>query len=113
MTNFAVGQEMWFYDNYSQVRSRMVTIEKVGRKWITLSNHERICKETLVADHNGFRSAGKAYLCKADCEAEINIKKDWSSIRKYFDGQYSKPSGFTIEDIYAIQQIIDRVEGIV
>ena len=51
----------------------MVTVGKVGRKWLTLEEgthyRYRINVEDLVADGAGFFSPGRCYLSKEEYEA--------------------------------------------
>ena len=48
MSEFNVGQTLYYVRDYRP--GRLVTIEKVGRKWLTIDIGIRVDKETLYVD---------------------------------------------------------------
>jgi hypothetical protein len=98
---FSVGQKLWFVPNdrrYSS-RSREVTIEKIGRKWITLANNAgRVDMQTLVSDVDGY-SPGRCYISKEAWEESEGRRELWLSFRRAVDRTYNIPDSITIDDI--------------
>lgn len=97
---YTVGQGLYFeWGRYSSRNGRgeAVTITRVGRKWLELSNGHRVDKVRLVADGRGYASPGTAYLSREEREAQVRLQDAWRSLRA---GMGSAPGdGVTIERI--------------
>ena len=81
---YTVGQELYLeWSPYSirKGRGEDVTITRVGRKWLELSNGLRVDKVRLVADGRGYSSPGTAYTSRADREARVRLHEAWSRLR--------------------------------
>ena len=82
--HYSVGQELYFeWSPYSRRRGggETVTITKVGRKWMELSNGHRVDKVRLVADGREYSSPGTAYVSRADREAQVRLLDAWRTLR--------------------------------
>lgn len=81
---YTVGQELYFeWCRYSSRNGHgeAVTITKVGRKWLELSNGHRVDKIRLVADGRGYSSPGTAYLSREEREAQVRLQDAWRRLR--------------------------------
>jgi hypothetical protein len=71
------------------------TVEKVGRKWITIDGgRNRVNKATLYGEHGG-----QFYRSKEEWLAEFNLRNAWGDLRRHIDQRLSPPDGVTIERI--------------
>ena len=70
----------WAHRAHGRELSEM-TVGKVGRKWAKLSAGYRINTSDLTIDGGNYSSPGRAYLSRADFEAELENEKTWSSFR--------------------------------
>lgn len=53
---YTVGQTLWWEGSrYAYT----LTIERVGRRWLTLDNGYRVDRQTLIADGGGYVSPGR------------------------------------------------------
>jgi hypothetical protein len=64
------------------------TVTKVGRKWLSLSNHGRVNKKTMLLDSCDTR---QAFLSEAEWITDRDHKKLWSRFQKQISGHYGKP----------------------
>ena len=103
--DFKVGQELFWVDRMRKI-NRAVTVEKIGRKWVYLSNHHRIDHETMEADSGGYSSPGKCYLSEQAYLNWLFIINEWSELKKEFIGFYP-PKGMTMDKISQIKNILE------
>jgi len=109
---FHEGQSLWFvqsnYWNLSEEskNGREVVVEKLGRKWITLSNSYRIDINTLQADGKGYSSPGQCYLSHHEFMNHIKKQKLWNKLKNLIQHQYACPEHLTVE---ALQDITDTL----
>ena len=100
-TRYACGQELYWepsrYSNNRMNGGSMVTITKVGRKWLELSNGHRVDAATLIADPGKYSSPGTCYKDRAAREAVVAAEAAWSSLRHRMN--YNVPAGVTAEHI--------------
>lgn len=68
---FTVGQQLYWAGMNNLRTHGYVTAEKVGRKWVQLSNGHRINRETMRADAGHYTSPGRCYLSKDDYDNEM------------------------------------------
>lgn len=88
----------------SRDKTYSVIVEKVGRKWIEVSNiFYRINKEDGCLE-NSYR--GKAYLLEEDWLAEQERETSWNDLRNYFLKTYGIPDNISTEDIKLMLGII-------
>lgn len=110
---YVCGQKLYFepgryiepgrYSNSNEAGS-MVTITKVGRKWLQLSNGCRIDAETLIADGGKYSSPGTCYKDRAAREAVVAAQAAWSSLRHRMG--YTVPAGVTAEHIVHARRLL-------
>lgn len=98
------GQELFYVPRSRFQNPASVVVEKVGRKWASLSNRIRVDIETLIADGGDYPSPGRAYLRKEDHEEEAALNADWAALRKKIDRLWSPPPGMTREMIASIDR---------
>jgi hypothetical protein len=95
-----VGQQLWFVPSQRRCGSaEYVTVEKIGRKWATISNGYRIDLETLTADGGQYMSPGACWTTKEEWEAATERHQAWFNFRAAAGVQYQPPDGFTTEEI--------------
>jgi hypothetical protein len=83
-TRYACGQELyWEWSEYSSRKNtgEMVTITKVGRRWLELSNRYRVDQSTLVADGGPYSPPGRCFLSRETREAERARDAAWAALR--------------------------------
>ena len=83
-----------------------VTVEKVGRKWATISNHQRIGVDDLVADGGQYSSPGRCYLSRVEYEAETRAEAAWRSLCKAIDQGWNPPQGVGAAEIEAAAKML-------
>lgn len=94
---FHVGQ-LLYWVNYER---RMgppseVAIVKVGRRWLTLSNHKRVDRETLIEDSD---APGLCYLSKAAHDAVEERQQAWSELKRRLWDSHNIPPDLSAQDI--------------
>lgn len=93
-----VGQQVFYVSRNNANSKSLVTVEKVGRKWIELSNNRRMTVDGWVVDSNvGY--AGEVYASEAEYQAWVLLKNELHSLKKGLEGWYEVPAGVTLEDI--------------
>lgn len=78
--NYQVGDVLYYVPNESK-NHRLVTITKVGRKWLTINSSMRINKDTLSVDGYGYSSPGRCYRTEADYLEVSKRQELWRKIR--------------------------------
>jgi hypothetical protein len=110
MGELKVGQELWFVPSQGSRKCRWVTVEKIGRKWITIGyfNGAQFDKSKLIngkAPLGGGRysSPGYVYLDQNlhDQEVEFRLLK-WKLIALLQD------SILSFEQMSAIEKILEE-----
>ena len=61
-----VGDKLWYVPWHRKAGAGYVTVEKVGRLYLTLSNRLRADKHTLYIDYSS-----RCYLSKEEHDSEI------------------------------------------
>ena len=105
---YAIGQELFWVDRMRKT-NRHVTVKKIGRKWVYLSNHHRIDRKTMEADGRGYSSPGKCYPSQQDYFDFLNLINEWSGMKREFDGFYP-PKGMTLDKISQIRNILETAK---
>ena len=101
-----VGDILLWVGRGNHVTMRDVTVTKVGRKWISLSNHARIDKTSLIADGGEYMPPGRCYLSKSEYEAEIALSRAWQKFRMDIGSMYQIPKNATVEGIANARKIL-------
>ena len=77
-----VGDKLWWGSiGNSRGTPYEVTVTKVGRLWVYLSNDYRIDTQTLQGDGNGYSSPGCCWLSKEAYDDEVEARRVLSLIR--------------------------------
>ena len=104
MLDVKVGDSLFVV--FRREKGFSVVVEKVGRKWIEVSDiFYRINKENGCLE-NSYR--GKAYLREEDWLAEKEKEASWNDLRNYFLKTYSIPDNISTEDIKLMLGIITK-----
>lgn len=74
---FEIGQQLYFVPNpfANDKQKRLLTIEKVGNRWLTLSNGYRADKDTLEADGGNYSSPGRCWLSQQEYDAAVAVSE--------------------------------------
>lgn len=105
MSYFEPGRQLYFVYRHNR-NSEYVTIEKVGRRWLSLSNRCRVDKDTLIADGGEYTSPGRAYVSQEQYEAEAHANKLWNTLRRRIPwGRHSSISAADIEKAASLLRI--------
>jgi hypothetical protein len=111
MTDLKVGQKLWFVPSQGARKCRWVTVEKIGRKWITIgySNGQndqfdisKLTNGKAALDGGRYSSPGYVYLdqCLHDKEVEFRLLK-WKIIALLQD------SILSFEQLKDIEKILE------
>jgi hypothetical protein len=101
MSEYKTGQTFWWVSNNNARTQSEVTVEKVGRVWLTLSNGQRVDKLTLKADGGSWASPGTCWPSKAEYDETVRLRTAWMSLRKQLNDSWEAPNNVTVEDIKA------------
>lgn len=86
---------------------RLVTIEKIGRKWLTIDRGRRVDKETLYIDSGGYAPQGRCWLSEEDYNQYTALHKTWQTFRdRVVECRYRGPDGMTVEKINQASAIL-------
>lgn len=112
--NIQVGQELVFVRNqtlhYGKTEEQTVRVEKIGHKWVRISNGKRLHRETLEADGGNFNSPGRCYLSLHDYQKERDHKIAWGALKKAVSNQLVAPAGVSTDQIHQAMQLLGFVE---
>lgn len=99
------GKSLWWVASNNAKTQCAVTVTKVGRKWATLSNGNRIDIGTLVADGGQYVSPGQCYESQQVYEQAMALHLAWQKLtRDVRDMQ--RPAHMTIEKIAEIRTLL-------
>jgi hypothetical protein len=107
---FHLGQKLWWVPSRGgfirqglyftpDIKDSEVEVIKIGRRWIDLSNHQRIDRETLQADGKGYASPGRCYASEAAHHQEQEMFRLWDAFRNGVSRQYRPPTSLTLEGL--------------
>ncbi|GBG14593.1 ethanolamine ammonia-lyase [Novimethylophilus kurashikiensis] len=112
MLKLTVGQKLWWVPHQLRFNNpREVTVEKVGRVWAYLDNHQRIDVETLRVDAGEGAPRGRVYLSEAEYLRETELRDRWSALKRALSDIYVIPEGVTPEDIAAATKLLRLPEN--
>lgn len=100
MTEFNVGQTLYYVPERGN--NRLITIEKVGRVWMTSSNlgRMRINKKTLCIDGGEYASPGKCWISESDYHQHNELSSAWQDLRYRMENyRYTLPDEITVDKI--------------
>jgi hypothetical protein len=99
---YQVGQKLWYVPNRRYSQPEWVTIEKVGRKWLSVGRRLRLDAETLQADGGGYSSPGRAYLTQEEHSTAVRIAAKWSEFTTFVSRRWHPPKHLSEADIDAL-----------
>jgi hypothetical protein len=104
--SLTVGQSLWWVpsDRRDFRQARAATVEKIGRKWATLSNGHRIGLSDWIADGAGYSPPGKAWASEQSWRDQVELRAFWADTFRRLS--YSG-SPETTEQVQAIRDIFD------
>jgi hypothetical protein len=105
--NFEIGQKLFYvHALYSNFWPEYVTVTKVGRTWITLSNCVRFPKQDLPARCEDGR--GLVYASENDFAAVREKQQLWSELRRRIDRASECPKWLTADRIREIAAMLEK-----
>jgi hypothetical protein len=98
-----VGDKLWWvslldYGNSGNKRGREVTITKVGRVYLTLSNGYRVFRDTLKVKSD-YTTGVTVYFSELDHLTAHGRSEAWSSLRRLIDSKHTCPDHLSREEI--------------
>ncbi len=96
-----VGQTLWWVPRHGAPCD--VTVTKVGRKWVTLSNYRRVLADTLMVEAD---SQTRCYLDRTAHEADMALGAVWREFLRQLNPSYRAPPGMTIERIQQAAELL-------
>lgn len=112
--NIQVGQELVFVRNqtvhYGKTEAQTVRVEKIGHKWVHISNGKRLHRESLRADGGNFNSPGQCYLSLQDYQNERAHTIAWGALKKAISNQYNAPAGVSTDQILQAMRLLGLAE---
>ena len=105
---FTVGQQLWYQPAHwgaRETKGYLVTITKIGRKWLTVGRNLRVDKETLIADGGEYASPGGCYLSEADYYDAKNLDHQWAQLLHDIP-RYTRPAHITIDQIKQVRCVL-------
>jgi len=101
-----VGDQLYFFSSVSYLTSCDVTVVKVGHKWATLSNGQRIELGEWVDKDVGYPPVGRCYENIKEYQDEVSLRTAWDTFRGTLP--WCPPKGMTLADITSIKEIIGK-----
>jgi hypothetical protein len=98
-TPFRVGDKLWYVDRFRRSAGMEVTVTKIGRSYVTLSNFERFDKNGHMDTENG-----TVHLSRESCETDMRTHAMWQSFCHQLPF-WRRPPGL---DEAAIREIAER-----
>lgn len=107
--SFEVGQELYLVWGHSHRPASLVSVVKVGKKWVHLSNGSRMSRESMALDGGANTSPGKCYFSESEYLNEVNLNATWGEIWKKMNNCYKRPSSLTEEDLGTLLSIVSKL----
>lgn len=104
---YHVGQKLWFVPAQRRNgQERELTIMKIGRKWLTMDNEDRVSIDDLIVDGGNYSSLGRCYVDRVAYEQEKTLKDAWTAFRQDADRMRQTPELATIEAIQQARKLL-------
>lgn len=84
-----------------------VTVTKIGRRWVYLSNDYRIDAETWAADAGEYISPGTCHTSREAYEAALQAEAEWELLKRCVAGHAPEMSA---EAIRAMRETIEAAK---
>jgi hypothetical protein len=103
---YYVGKTLFFKGhNDAGYHDRYVEVTKIGRKWVELSNRQRVLLTSVDVDGGEYSSPGRLYETLEDYQKELEIKKAWYSFVNCL-AHTNPPEGMTLEKIDQLRVLV-------
>lgn len=99
---FYVGQELYYVSRNKYGSRGRVTVEKIGRKWIQMSNRYRMDRENMLADGGNYSSPGAYYLSEEHYKEQKKLRAAWDILQGKISHTYAFPEHLTMDDVLNI-----------
>lgn len=100
---FKHGDTLWYKPFGAPGRS--ITIEAVGRKWMTTSMGVRVHQDTLLARRDG-RQAGQCWISEEASRAQQEVDAAWWSLRHRVHSSHGTPPGMSVRTVAILHELI-------
>lgn len=98
---YKVGDKLWWVSSHNTSVQGVVTVTRVGRKWLSLSNAHRVDIDSLLADGKGYSSPGRCYQSLDEYVRLTAIADAWDAFKSALGRHYRPPASVTVSDILA------------
>lgn len=99
---FTIGQKLWLVPFTRYYRQQEVEIANVGRKYLTLTNKNRVDKDTLIISN-----IGACYLSEDAYRASIATEEAWKELLKRLEPhRWKAPDGISFDEIEQVGKLI-------
>lgn len=111
LTNIKQGDTLWYVEAWGYSGpppSDSVTVEKVGRVWLTLAGGRRVDRKTGQIELSGFEyGSGAIYRDEREYLANVALGEEW---RKFVGclPKFAAPKRMTLDKIKRIKEIINE-----
>jgi hypothetical protein len=102
-----VGQTFWWVSSNNARTQGEVSIVKVGRVWLTLSNGHRVDKKTMVTYSGEYVSPGSCWPSKEHFEQHLRLSRMWTYFRSAVSNTCTIPKNVTRENIKEAASLIN------
>jgi len=110
MEPLVVGQTLYIkgMERWTRGRDYETTVVKIGRKWATLADGNRINPRTLAIDGKGYMPGHRVYLSREQSEADEMLRTAWADFcRDFRMMSYTRlPEGMTVERLAAARVLL-------
>ena len=106
-----VGQTFWWVSSNNSRTQGEVSIVKVGRVWLTLSNGNRVDKKTMETYSGEYVSPGSCWPSKEHFEEHLRFSRMWNSFRSAVSNTWTIPKNVTLEHIKEAASLINLKLG--
>lgn len=107
---FKVGDELIFRPSERRQPQRKVTVESVGRKWVMLSDGNRVDKESGVVDGGKYSSPGKVWTEEAWREHSYRAIQ-WGIIKEAVYGRFEPPYWLANDELDQIAALFSNLKS--
>lgn len=100
MTEFHIGQQLYFVPEQAWRHARFVTVEKIGRQYLTFSDGIRADKATLRTKEY----SGRVYLSQEEYDQQRALDRAYSMLAHQVTGR--PEPGVTLADIAEVRRLL-------
>ena len=110
MITYTVGQELWYEPGHTHTGlGRVVRVQKVGRKWVTLGDHwfpdrYRVKVDEVAVDGGDYSSPGRLWNSKQECREYRELEREWKALRNALTRDM--PESLTLESLNEAKRLL-------